>query len=61
MEIHTGEYRASEIDVGEDCTCEVGIGQVQALEALGVGERFPFDQSDPSAGVNRRVEFQALS
>ena len=33
----------------------------ERMEALGVGERFPFDQSDPSAGVNRRVEFQALS
>ena len=33
----------------------------ERMEALGVGERFPFDQSDPRADVNRRVEFQALS
>ena len=31
------------------------------MEALGVGERFPFDPDDPRADVNRRVEFQALS
>ncbi|MFL4470167.1 OmpA family protein [Tateyamaria armeniaca] len=31
------------------------------MDALGVGERFPFDPSDPLADVNRRVEFQALS
>ena len=31
------------------------------MEALGVGERFPFDPNDPRADVNRRVEFQALS
>ena len=30
------------------------------MEALGVGERFPFDPSDPRGDVNRRVEFQAL-
>jgi OOP family OmpA-OmpF porin len=30
------------------------------MEALGVGEQFPFDPSDPRADVNRRVEFQAL-
>lgn len=31
------------------------------LEAIGVGEQFPFDARNPRAGVNRRVEFQALS
>jgi outer membrane protein OmpA-like peptidoglycan-associated protein len=31
------------------------------MDALGVGERFPFDPDDPLADVNRRVEFQALS
>lgn len=31
------------------------------MEALGVGERFPFDPNDPRADVNRRVELQALS
>ena len=32
----------------------------ERMEALGVGERYPFDPSDPRADVNRRVEFQAL-
>jgi outer membrane protein OmpA-like peptidoglycan-associated protein len=32
----------------------------ERMEALGVGERFPFDPSNPRADVNRRVEFQAL-
>ncbi|WP_210528261.1 OmpA family protein [Rubellimicrobium arenae] len=31
------------------------------LEAVGLGERFLFEPSDPRAGANRRVEFQALS
>lgn len=31
------------------------------MEAIGVGERFPFNPDDPRADVNRRVEFQALS
>ena len=31
------------------------------LEAIGVGERHPFDKSNPRADENRRVEFQALS
>lgn len=30
------------------------------LDAIGVGEEFPFDKSDPRADENRRVEFQAL-
>ncbi|WP_299729372.1 OmpA family protein [uncultured Tateyamaria sp.] len=31
------------------------------MEALGVGEEFPYDAENPRADVNRRVEFQALS
>lgn len=31
------------------------------LEAVGVGEQFPFDDKNPRAAVNRRVEFQAMS
>ena len=31
------------------------------LEAIGVGERHPFDKSNPRGDENRRVEFQALS
>lgn len=40
----------------EDC----GIAGTR-IEAIGVGERFPFDDQDPVAAENRRVEFQALS
>ncbi len=31
------------------------------LEAVGLGERFLYNDGDPSSGENRRVEFQALS
>lgn len=31
------------------------------LEAVGVGEALPFDEADPRADVNRRVEFQVVS
>jgi outer membrane protein OmpA-like peptidoglycan-associated protein len=31
------------------------------LQAVGVGEQFPYDDKNPRAGVNRRVEFQAMS
>lgn len=34
---------------------------VDRMEALGVGERFPYDPANPRADSNRRVEFQALS
>jgi outer membrane protein OmpA-like peptidoglycan-associated protein len=33
----------------------------ERLEAIGVGEAFPFDSADPRADVNRRVEFQVGS
>lgn len=33
----------------------------ERLEAVGVGMQFPFDDEDPFAGENRRVEFQAIS
>lgn len=39
-----------------DCGIDAG-----RLEAIGVGEQFPFNAKNPLAGVNRRVEFQALS
>ncbi|MEM9428892.1 MAG: OmpA family protein [Pseudomonadota bacterium] len=39
---------------------ECGI-TAERIEAIGVGERFPFVADDPEAGENRRVEFQALS
>ena len=31
------------------------------LETVGMGERFPFNEANPRADENRRVEFQALS
>jgi OmpA-OmpF porin, OOP family len=31
------------------------------LEAIGVGEQFLYNQTDPDSGENRRVEFQAMS
>ena len=39
-----------------DCGIDAG-----RLQAVGVGEQFPFDEVDPFAGENRRVEFQAMS
>lgn len=33
----------------------------ERMEAVGVGERIPFDPENPKADANRRVEFQALS
>jgi outer membrane protein OmpA-like peptidoglycan-associated protein len=33
----------------------------ERLEAIGVGMQFPVNDSDPFAGENRRVEFQAMS
>lgn len=35
--------------------------EAERLEAMGLGERFLYDQTNPSSGDNRRVEFQALS
>jgi outer membrane protein OmpA-like peptidoglycan-associated protein len=52
------ELRAEEVKrffVG-DC----GIAE-DRLQAVGVGEQFPFDKKKPGASVNRRVEFQAVS
>lgn len=39
---------------------ECGIASTR-LEALGMGERFPFNADNTRADENRRVEFQALS
>jgi outer membrane protein OmpA-like peptidoglycan-associated protein len=38
--------------------CGIAAGR---LEAIGVGMQFPFNESDPRGGENRRVEFQAIS
>ena len=52
------KLRAEEVKrhMVDDC----GIDPVR-LEAIGVGERHPFDKANPRADENRRVEFQALS
>lgn len=41
-------------------SADCGIAE-NRLEAIGVGEEYLFDNADPDNGVNRRVEFQALS
>lgn len=41
-------------------TADCGLAE-NRLQAVGVGEQFPFDKADPRADANRRVEFQALS
>ena len=38
---------------------ECGIAETR-LKAIGMGEKAPYDNADPRADVNRRVEFQAL-
>jgi OmpA-OmpF porin, OOP family len=50
--------RAEEVErfFVNDCGIEAS-----RLEAVGVGEQFPYDSDDPLAGENRRVEFQAMS
>ena len=40
----------------KDCGIDAG-----RLEAVGVGERFLLEGTDPDSDQNRRVEFQALS
>ena len=39
---------------------ECGI-PAERTQAVGVGEQFPYDDHDPAAAANRRVEFQAMS
>lgn len=51
--------RAEEVKrflTGDDC----GIAE-NRLEAIGVGEQYLFDNDHPDDGINRRVEFQAMS
>jgi outer membrane protein OmpA-like peptidoglycan-associated protein len=52
------ELRAEEVKRFFERDCGIAADR---LQALGVGEQFPFDEKDPAAGVNRRVEFQAIS
>ena len=50
--------RAEEVERFFVTDCRVPADR---LQAVGVGEQFPYDDSNPRAGVNRRVEFQAIS
>ena len=52
------ELRAEEVKRFFESDCGVAADR---LQAIGVGEQFPFDDRDPGASVNRRVEFQAIS
>lgn len=47
-------------EVKRHLVSECGIPESR-LEAVGVGEAYPFDEADPRADANRRVEFQAVS
>lgn len=49
--------RAEEVKRVLEADCDLP-GTV--MEAIGVGEQFPYDPDNPRADVNRRVEFQAL-
>ncbi len=50
--------RAEEVERFFVNDCGIAAGR---LQAIGVGEQFPYDDKEPEAAVNRRVEFQALS
>jgi outer membrane protein OmpA-like peptidoglycan-associated protein len=47
-------------EVGRFFVNECGVAP-DRLQAVGVGEQFPYDLRNPLAGINRRVEFQAIS
>jgi OmpA-OmpF porin, OOP family len=50
--------RAEEVERFFVNDCKVDPGR---LQAVGVGEQFPYDERNPLADANRRVEFQAIS
>ncbi|TPE48202.1 OmpA family protein [Amaricoccus solimangrovi] len=52
------ELRAEEVKRFFVTDCRVPADR---LQAVGVGEQFPYDESHPAAAANRRVEFQAIS
>lgn len=52
------ELRAEEVKRFFEDDCGITADR---LQAVGVGEQFPFDDRDPAAAANRRVEFQAIS
>jgi len=51
-------FRAKEVKRFLTNKCGIPAGR---FEAIGLGERYLYDEVDPSNGLNRRVEFQALS
>jgi OOP family OmpA-OmpF porin len=55
---HLSLLRAEEVKRSLVSDCGIDAAK---LEAVGVGEAHPFDEANPRADVNRRVEFQALS
>jgi OOP family OmpA-OmpF porin len=50
--------RAQEVKRHLVSECGIPAGR---LEAVGVGERYPYNAADPNGDENRRVEFQAIS
>lgn len=50
--------RAQEVERYFETDCGMDPAR---LEAIGLGERFLFNETEPNASENRRVEFQALS
>lgn len=52
------ELRAEEVKRFFVTDCGVAEDR---LDAVGVGEQFPYDAKNPRASANRRVEFQAVS
>ena len=52
------QLRAEEVKRHLQADCGIAA---EKMEAVGVGARYPYDEANPRADVNRRVEFQALS
>ena len=53
--MNLSKLRAEEVKRHLVETCDI---DPDILYAEGVGEHFPFDETDPNADINRRVEFQ---
>jgi len=51
-------FRAKEVKRFLTNKCDI---PAERFEAIGLGERYLYDEVDPRNGLNRRVEFQALS
>jgi flagellar motor protein MotB len=53
--MNLSKLRAEEVKRHLVETCDI---DPDILYAEGAGEHFPFDETDPNADINRRVEFQ---